>query len=79
MSKSSDTSIITCPGCHQHTVEVMPEDACIHLYECKKCQKLITPQRGDCCVFCSHGNNPCPTSVREKTAYAPMSHPCLML
>ena len=69
MPKSSTTSIITCPGCQHHAMEIMPLDACIYLYECKSCQKLITPQKGDCCVYCSHGNNPCPTSQRERKAY----------
>ena len=78
MPKSSSTSVITCPGCHNHAVEVMPQDACIYLYECKSCQKLITPQKGDCCVFCSHGNNPCPTSQRERKAYAVIENTPLM-
>ena len=69
---SPTTSIITCPDCTHHIVENMPQDACIYLYECRNCQKLITPQQGDCCVFCSHGSQPCPTSQRDKKAYAQM-------
>ncbi len=69
----SSTSIITCPDCMHHAIETMPQDACIYLYECRNCQKLITPQQGDCCVFCSHGNQPCPTSQRDKKAYAEMT------
>lgn len=58
-----------------HAIESMPQDACIYLYECRNCQKLITPQQGDCCVFCSHGNQPCPTSQRDKKAYTEMKKP----
>ena len=69
---ASKNSIITCPDCMHHAIEAMPQDACIYLYECRNCQKLITPQQGDCCVFCSHGSQPCPTSQRDKKAYAQM-------
>ncbi|WP_066015331.1 GDCCVxC domain-containing (seleno)protein [Endozoicomonas atrinae] len=69
----ASTSIITCPDCMHHAIETMPQDACVYLYECRNCQKLITPQQGDCCVFCSHGNQPCPTSQRDKKAYAEMT------
>ncbi|WP_257266142.1 GDCCVxC domain-containing (seleno)protein [Endozoicomonas sp. ONNA2] len=69
----ASTSIIICPDCMHHAVETMPQDACVFLYECRNCQKLITPQEGDCCVFCSHGNQPCPTSQRDRKAYAEMT------
>ncbi len=69
MKKYQTTSVITCPDCHHSSLETMPIDACINLYECTNCEKLITPQSGDCCVYCSHGNAPCPTSQMEKKAY----------
>ncbi|WP_257284425.1 GDCCVxC domain-containing (seleno)protein [Endozoicomonas sp. SESOKO1] len=70
------TSIITCPDCMHHAIETMPLDACVYLYECRNCQKLITPQQGDCCVFCSHGNQICPTSQRDKKACADTATAC---
>ncbi len=42
----------------------MPTDACLHFYECAQCKALLTPEAGDCCVFCSFGSSPCPP-VRE--------------
>ncbi len=71
MTKSlKTTSIMNCPGCGYSAVETMPVDACINLYECKSCQKLITPESGDCCVFCSYGTTPCPTSQLEQSSYS---------
>ncbi|MBC8267099.1 MAG: hypothetical protein H8E84_09055 [Flavobacteriales bacterium] len=41
------------------------EDACEYFYNCKSCGKLLKAQNGDCCVFCTYGNTPCP-SIQEK-------------
>lgn len=65
-------SSITCSDCGHTSDETMPLDACIYLYECKNCQKLMTPDSGDCCIFCSHGTHHCPTSQRESRAYSEM-------
>ena len=48
-------SVITCPACGATALEVMPTDACLFFYQCKQCRKLLRPNRGDCCVFCSFG------------------------
>ena len=29
-------------------------------YECVQCHQLLTPQSGDCCVFCCYATAPCP-------------------
>ncbi|WP_444958235.1 GDCCVxC domain-containing (seleno)protein [Microbulbifer sp. ZKSA002] len=54
------TSTITCPKCGYKHAETMPVDACQWFYECKKCGELLSPKKGDCCVFCSYGTIPCP-------------------
>ncbi|CAN7282940.1 hypothetical protein LJR090_002025 [Bosea sp. LjRoot90] len=54
------TSIISCPHCEHQACERMPTDACQFFYECKGCGTLIKPKPGDCCVFCSYGDVPCP-------------------
>jgi hypothetical protein len=38
----------------------MPTDSCMYFHQCAGCQKLLTPQPGDCCVFCSYGSVKCP-------------------
>ncbi|SKC56518.1 hypothetical protein SAMN05446934_9803 [Paraburkholderia hospita] len=38
----------------------MPTDACVWFYECEHCRKVLKPEPGDCCVYCSYGTNRCP-------------------
>jgi hypothetical protein len=54
------TSTITCPECRHKSSETMPTDACQFFYDCKGCGTRLKPKSGDCCVFCSYGNVPCP-------------------
>ncbi|MFA0813451.1 GDCCVxC domain-containing (seleno)protein [Microbulbifer epialgicus] len=56
----NQTSTITCPMCGYRHKETMPINACQWFYECKKCSELLSPRKGDCCVFCSYGTVPCP-------------------
>ncbi|WP_081610075.1 GDCCVxC domain-containing (seleno)protein [Mariprofundus ferrooxydans] len=53
-------STITCPECGHRQCEIMPTDACQWFYECRACHSLLKPKPGDCCVFCSWGDLPCP-------------------
>ena len=53
-------SLITCPACGGVAEEEMPTDACQYFYECTHCRKLLRPNAGDCCVFCSFGTVKCP-------------------
>ena len=54
------TSTITCPGCGHRASETMPTDACQYFYDCTGCGIRLKPKAGDCCVFCSYGDVPCP-------------------
>jgi len=54
------TSILTCPHCGHRASETMPTDACQFFYECTGCGTLLRPKAGDCCVYCSYGDVPCP-------------------
>ena len=53
-------STITCPFCKSSFTENMPTNACQVFYECQQCRKVLRPKQGDCCVFCSYGDVPCP-------------------
>jgi transcription elongation factor Elf1 len=53
-------STITCPHCGFQATETMPINACQYFYDCKGCGAVLKPNAGDCCVFCSFGNVPCP-------------------
>jgi hypothetical protein len=38
----------------------MPTDACQWFYDCKGCGAVLKPKPGDCCVYCSYADRPCP-------------------
>jgi len=54
------SSTLTCPKCGGVTAETMPTDACQYFYDCRHCDEVLRPLKGDCCVFCSYGDVPCP-------------------
>jgi uncharacterized Zn finger protein len=53
-------STITCPSCGFKRSEIMPTNACVHFYKCGDCGTVLKPKPGDCCVFCSYADKPCP-------------------
>ena len=53
-------STIICPECGNHSKDKMPTDSCQYYYDCKFCKALLKPKPGDCCVYCSYGDVPCP-------------------
>ena len=53
-------STIICPECGHAARETMPTNACQWFYDCQGCGALLKPKPGDCCVFCSYGDVPCP-------------------
>jgi hypothetical protein len=53
-------SVLTCPVCGHQARERMPTDACQFFYVCAGCGERLRPAPGDCCVFCSFGDTPCP-------------------
>lgn len=55
-------STIVCPACGHHESETMHEDAIQYFYQCKGCGRIVKPIKGDCCVFCSYGDVPCPAT-----------------
>jgi hypothetical protein len=44
----------------------MPTDACQYIYACKHCAFQMKPKKGDCCVYCSYGDVPCPPIQDER-------------
>jgi len=60
MATIQTRSVLTCPACGARAEEEMPQDACVYFYECRGCGKLLKPNKGDCCVFCSFGTVKCP-------------------
>ncbi|WP_417430810.1 GDCCVxC domain-containing (seleno)protein [Kiloniella sp.] len=54
------TTVIACPKCGYIETETMPTDACQWFYNCKGCNEVLRPLKGDCCVYCSYGTVACP-------------------
>lgn len=59
-------STLTCPQCGHRSRETMPTDACLFFHDCPGCGALLRPKPGDCCVFCSYGDVPCPPIQTQK-------------
>ena len=58
---------LTCPACSRQARETMPQDCCLYYYDCQGCGALLRPLAGDCCVFCSYADVPCPPVQQAKT------------
>ena len=56
-------TVLRCPHCGAESRERIPADACVVLHDCPACGGEIRPEEGDCCVFCSHGADPCPSAA----------------
>ncbi|HVL20514.1 MAG TPA: GDCCVxC domain-containing (seleno)protein [Amaricoccus sp.] len=61
-------SNLTCPNCGARHAETMPTESCQWFYECGACGALLRPKPGDCCVFCSYGDVPCPPIQEAQAA-----------
>jgi len=59
-------STITCPKCSKSKTEEMPTTSCQYFYECIFCGELLKPKQGDCCVYCSYADVPCPPIQEQK-------------
>lgn len=68
-------STLTCPHCGVRTTETMPTDACQYFYDCPGCGVVLKPKTGDCCVYCSYADVPCPP-VQEARATGASSSCC---
>ena len=66
MTVADLNATITCPKCGHAAREAMPTDACLYFYDCKGCGELLKPKPGDCCVFCSYADRPCPPVQEAK-------------
>ncbi len=62
------TSTLTCPNCGKASTETMPTDACQYFYDCRHCSAVLKPLAGDCCVYCSYGDVPCPPIQETRSA-----------
>jgi hypothetical protein len=59
-------AILTCPHCGKSYQVIMPVDYCQIRLVCPECQQTITPKDGDCCIFCSFADKPCPPKQKSE-------------
>jgi hypothetical protein len=59
---------LTCPACGAQHRETMTESSCQFFSRCEACGVTLRPAEGDCCVFCSSADVPCPPIQRERAA-----------
>ncbi len=59
------SATLTCPECGHRKTEQMPVDACQFFYDCEGCGARLKPKPGDCCVYCSYADVPCPPIQAE--------------
>jgi len=59
VSNANSFGIITCPVCSTKSTIPMPDNACVYFFKCPNCEHVIRPKEGDCCVFCSYGEEQC--------------------
>lgn len=58
-------STLACPHCARAETLDMPQDACVVVHVCVSCGARLTPKTGNCCVFCSYGDVPCPPVQKD--------------
>ncbi|MHA2225286.1 MAG: GDCCVxC domain-containing (seleno)protein [Candidatus Hodarchaeales archaeon] len=61
MIRMKTDSALTCPLCGFTETLEMPINQCLLVHRCNNCQARVQPKTGDCCVFCSYGDTPCPS------------------
>ena len=61
---------LTCPHCGFVDELGMPTDSCQFFQQCAQCKTVLRPEPGDCCVFCSYGDLPCPSMQGDEVMSA---------
>ncbi len=60
------SATLTCPECGAEHIEPMTDSSCRFFYRCETCGVMLRPREGDCCVYCSYADVPCPPIQRER-------------
>lgn len=53
-------ALLTCPMCGKSQEVEMLQNACVTFHTCEHCGEKIKAKDGECCVFCSYADVPCP-------------------
>ncbi|WP_373324540.1 GDCCVxC domain-containing (seleno)protein [Reticulibacter mediterranei] len=73
MNSNAHFSTLTCPNpaCGHQQQALMPTTFCQLTYTCQACSMTYIHKSGDCCVFCSYADKPCPSMQDEETCCSP--------
>jgi hypothetical protein len=68
-TKIKTEAVLICPECSASHKVVMPTEGKQHFYKCpnEECEANVATKEGECCVFCSHSDQPCPTKQIDPT------------
>lgn len=61
-TQADTNATVTCPECNTQQKVIMPIDKFQHFYKCtnEECSADLAPVPGNCCIFCSYADKPCP-------------------
>ncbi|MBO0779812.1 MAG: hypothetical protein J2P37_13390 [Ktedonobacteraceae bacterium] len=67
MNDHTMLATLTCPNlaCQHQQPMLMPSTYCQLSYTCEACQATFFRRPGDCCIFCSYADKPCPPKQAE--------------
>ena len=57
---------LKCPFCGNIMKVEIPQNRCLIILKCKKCQKFIETPKGECCVICAYSDKKCPVHKGRK-------------
>jgi hypothetical protein len=68
MNDNANLATLICPNpmCRHQQRVLMPTTFCQLFYTCEACSMTHARKSGDCCVFCSYADKPCPSMQEEK-------------
>lgn len=69
------TATLTCPECGTKEVVQMPTNGHQHYFKCanETCNADVATKEGECCVFCSYADIPCPEKQMHPDTNLPHS------
>jgi ribosomal protein S27E len=68
MSSKEQIANVKCPKCGHETPVQVPQNACLPVYKCDRCEKMIHVPAGsdNCCVVCEYSDDECPFPNKHK-------------
>lgn len=68
LNLSKDRAKLKCPLCGYIQEVIIPQNSCLHFYECKTCHRTITPAPGSCCIICAYSDKTCQIPMNRSSS-----------